>query len=146
MFDRSSNIVVDCLPKVSSSKDLSWKKPLHIMYRNSHKTNPSATYNFKPLVGICLSSVLPFSCEVPRGSVLAQLLFSLYTTTLSSIINISNLGHHLYAAGAHIYISLVMPYTNCFPAQRCSLWYVSLDDRYNMSVVLVLLCVCMKHI
>ena len=63
----------------------------------------------------CFSTALPTSCDVPRGYVLGQLLFTLYTTPLSSVIQTHNLDHHLYAEDTHtqIYLSLVTPDTNC---------------------------------
>ena len=61
----------------------------------------------------CFSAALPTSCGVPRGSVLGPLLFTLYTTPFSSVIQTHNLDHHIYADDSRIFLSLATPDTNC---------------------------------
>ena len=48
-------------------------------------------------LGNCLSSRSDLSFVVPQVSVLGPLLFTLYTTPLSSLISIHAIPHHLYA-------------------------------------------------
>jgi len=55
---------------------------------------------------------VPLFCGVPKGSVLGPQLFTLNTTTLSSLIHSHKLDHHLYTDNTQVYISLSMANTD----------------------------------
>ena len=56
-------------------------------------------------LGDCLSSKADLTFGDPQGSVLGPLLFTLYTTPLSSMVSEHAIHHHLYADDSQLYVS-----------------------------------------
>ena len=61
--------------------------------------------SFKVTLNGTESSVFQLFYGVPQGSVLGPLLFTLYTTPLSSLISHSTVNHHLYADDTQLFVS-----------------------------------------
>ena len=64
---------------------------------------------FKVIINGTESPIYQLFYGVPQGSVLGPLLFTLYTTPLSSLISHSTVNHHLYADDTQLFISFSAP-------------------------------------
>ena len=73
-----------------------------LMWIKSYLTN----HRQKVKLGNSFSHAFTLPYEVPHGSVLGPLLFTLYTTPLSQIISSFNVTYHVYADDTQIYLSL----------------------------------------
>ena len=73
-----------------------------LMWIKSYLTNCRQ----KVKLGNSFSDAFSLPNDVPQGSVLGPLLFTLYTTNLSQIISNFSVTHHLYADDTQIYLAL----------------------------------------
>lgn len=57
-------------------------------------------------IGNYFSASAPFTCEVPQGSILGPVLFSLYMLPLGIIFKKYGISYHLYADNTQAYLPL----------------------------------------
>ena len=81
---------------------------MHGISGNALRWFASYLMNRQQLVKVkkCVREPFQTKYGVPHGSVRRPLLFTLYTTTLSTIISRHNVYHHIYADDMQIYITL----------------------------------------
>ena len=74
-----------------------------LLWFKSYLSNRSSSVQ----IGESLSSPIPVTCEVPQGSVLGTLLFTLYILPLSKLIqSFPDISYHIYADNIQLYIKL----------------------------------------
>src|SRR6218665_1312650 len=84
------------------------------------------------------SQTLPLSCDVPQGFNMGPLLFILYTTPLSHLVESSSVDHHLYADDTQLFI--FSPVSIPPQSRSFSLWLTkSLNGCHPSSFVSTLL-------